>query len=284
MAVKRFGSGDFYCAFCGARREKDASVCPRCGAPYDDETRHGCAPSLGAGGIGWSENAAHPSFQAYRKQSARAGVIFLLILTVLAFVILLILGKLEGKNLYIFLGVAGAIWLFDLCWILWNNKGGKDWEGVLQRKRAEERREVRRGSDGGNDVRYHTDYILTFRTKEDKKKRIKRTDDASLYNYLREGEYVRHIGRLRYIEKYDKSRDPYIPCAACGQNRDARDNFCGRCGAVLLKAPVPAQIGLNDLRPSAAPPSAQQAGLCPLCGAVLNPGAKFCIRCGARVE
>ncbi len=60
-------------------------------------------------------------------------------------------------------------------------------------------------------------------------------DDDTLYNYYRIGDRVRHHAGLNSYEKYDKTRDSIIFCAACATLCDIGDDVCYRCKCPLLK-------------------------------------------------
>ena len=59
------------------------------------------------------------------------------------------------------------------------------------------------------------------------------------------------------------TKDPDIRCLACGGENAQGDQFCGSCGAALVRA---------------APPTAPNCGRC---GAPLSPDERFCGECGS---
>ena len=109
----------------------------------------------------------------------------------------------------------------------------KDWEGIVESKKSYI--EERRGSSNDDTAGYTHVYKLVFRTADGKKKTLRDQNNSRRFDYFREGDRLRYIGSLGYYEKYDKSQDPIIPCAGCSSERDARENYCGRCGCIMLK-------------------------------------------------
>ena len=81
------------------------------------------------------------------------------------------------------------------------------------------------------------EYVVTFRQQNGKEIKIVDRDNASNYMYFNIGDYVHchHRKYLKYIEKYDKSKDLKLFCAACGHYNDVRDNYCEACDAPMLK-------------------------------------------------
>ncbi len=49
------------------------------------------------------------------------------------------------------------------------------------------------------------------------------------------GDVVRYHVGLDFLEKYDKSRDTYIPCCSCGAKNETYNTECSRCHTPLLK-------------------------------------------------
>lgn len=290
MAKKKFGFGDLYCTVCGDRVEKDAAVCPKCGRPYGEEKYVGVS-QLGAGGIGYSTRDGDPCFKKAKKKNGKAAVIFVFLVSVGVAAYLLISKQIpfDAEGIRKIAIVLSVIWGIDiLIWIASLRKKG-DWEGVVERK--ENTRENRRVKDGdGSSYNETVDvYTVYFRTNDGRQKKEKAVNNSRLFDRLFEGERVRYIGRLGYYEKYDKSRDPFLPCAGCGSSRDAREEFCGKCGCVMLRG-VPVNYDPRP-QPQYAPPQNPQppqsqrpaaGNFCPHCGARKAPGAKFCENCGGK--
>ena len=239
MAKKWFGYGDFYCWKCGRSIEKGHDNCPFCGAPYN---KFKTASALGAGGVGWSNQEDHPSFGAYHRRSRKTFQICLVILSlIIGFVLFILPGELnfDAEGLKIYAGVLAIVWGIDLLWYFLSNRSKKSWDGVVTGKETEEYTTTSRDKETGRtETKHHTRFILHFRKDDGSEEKLPATDNSGWYDYLNEGDRVRYHGKksMNYYEKYDKSHDETIPCAGCGSERDARENFCGRCGCVILKA------------------------------------------------
>ena len=270
MAKNRFGHGDHFCTVWGARVEKDMDVCPVCGAPYGD-SKYGAVPARGAGGIGWSDRADDPGFKARGKKNVVGMLIIMLIVSAVIFAVIYFTSKMEFSEFLPIYGIVMAvIWTFWIVWLAVQYASRKDWEGVVENRRRYTEERTRRNSNNESE-HYTVDvYEVVFRRNDGKIKKLKSIDSPVWFDYLHEGDVVRYHGRnMNYYEKYDKSRDDVIPCAACGMKRDARETFCGRCGAVMLKG-----------RPAA---QRQSKRFCTSCGAP-SEGGLFCTKCGARLQ
>lgn len=273
MGIKKFGYGDFYCTFCGSRMEKNAAGCPNCGKPYGDSKYNGIN-QMGAGGIGYSDKANDPCFKAYSRKSAKFGFVFLIIVSIIIAAVLLIGEHVSITNAA---AVVGIIWAIDIIWFIASTRKKKDWEGVVESKNTYTETKRRSDDNGSEDITYTEVYKVVFRTTDGKKQTLKDYNNSSRYDYFRQGDRLRFIGSLRYYEKYDKSHDPFIPCAGCASERDVREDYCGKCGCVMLKGkPV-------SVKPVYQPQSDQQRKFCPQCGAQVKSGAKFCENCGQKL-
>ena len=301
MAQKKFGYGDFFCGNCGAPLEKKATVCPHCKQSYDVSVRCGSINPLGAGGIGWSSETGNPCFGKKQKKNLIASLIFLVVVCVIIFIAMIAVGdlSLDSGGMKIFGGVMAVLWAFWILWMIVKKKKKKDWEGTVQRKEQKEKHYSRKTSGGSYQDSWQMIYTTYLRTTAGQQKKITEIDSRAWYDYLFEGELVRfHGNHMTYYEKYDKSKDIVIPCASCGAMRDTRENYCGRCGCILLKgqpvAPPTAQPVAQPViqpapQPAAQPapqpaPAAPQTGaFCPYCGAKTAPGQKFCEACGGKL-
>lgn len=93
-----------------------------------------------------------------------------------------------------------------------------------------------------------------------------------------------------------------VTCPSCGKSVPAGTKFCSYCGAPMEQTPVAAavpaepqmggrerQMGgeqmCGDERPMG-DDKLQMGGErhCPNCGEVVEPGAKFCVKCGTRID
>ena len=270
MAKKKFGSGEHFCTVCGARIEKNSDICPGCGAPYGG-SKYGASPARGAAGVGWSDRADDPCFRQQKKKNVVGMFVFMLIISAIIFGAIYFTSKMEFSEFLPIYGIVMAIlWTFWIVWLIFQYTSRKDWEGVVENRRRYTEEHTRRNSNNESE-RYTVDvYEVVFRRNDGKIKKLKSVDYPVWFDYLHEGDVVRYHGKnMNYYEKYDKSRDDAVPCASCGMMRDARDTYCGRCGAIMLKgAPVSAQSG---------------AKFCTSCGAPAGEGL-FCTRCGARLQ
>ena len=93
-----------------------------------------------------------------------------------------------------------------------------------------------------------------------------------------------------------------VTCPSCGKSVPAGTKFCSYCGAPMEQTPVavavPAepqvhggerQMGgeqmCGDERPMGDDkPQVRGERHCPNCGEVIEPGAKFCVKCGTRMD
>ena len=215
-----------YCSSCGAKVRKDNEICPSCGKPFDDEMLYGNTRRIGAGGVGYSEITDHESFKAYKKITGKIWAISIPVITI----IVILASMFTGAGLTV--GLLAGIVVFIIMLIVGLMIGRKKpvWEGTVVRKSYHRRRK----DDGADDETY----TIFFRTDSGKKKSQVWRSHSSIYDYLKEGDRVRFLGNLgsqNAFEKYDKSEDDRIPCAACGTMMDPRYDYCTVCGCILLK-------------------------------------------------
>lgn len=277
---------NLYCWSCGQKVQSDAERCPFCGAAYAGRDKYGAAIALGAGGIGWSERADDPFFRQYAGRYSRASVGWMFCLGLLIPFLLLVTGQIEpeGEGIGVMLGVPAVIWAIGIIFLL-KRYGGRDksWDGTVTDKSKQDviriERVTKYGTRSYREVR-HTKYVISFRTQDGESRCMTYWDNSGGYRYLNIGDLVRvHRKKyLKYIEKYDKTQETKLSCAACGYPNDARNNYCELCGAPILKgrAELP-PIHLSSNEPLDMPPL-----YCEVCGARLT-GGNFCESCGARV-
>ncbi len=248
MGKKRVGYSDFFCWNCGKRIEKGAEICPNCGVKYYGKNKYGSKTALGAGGIGWSDQTGHPSFKKYFKKKCAVVFTWLIGLSILIPAILLLIGDigLDSEGITVIKVVVGILWFIGLLF-LYPGRNKPDWEGVVEDKKVVQKTRIRKDSEKRKYKESYRDFIVSIRKQDGSLYELKKEDDSTQYEYYRLGDYVRYHGNkhLRCFEKYDKSLDETISCVSCGSQRDIRDNFCGRCGSVLLKA-ASVEVGTDN--------------------------------------
>lgn len=277
MAKIRFGTSDRYCTSCGAVTEKQAQICPNCQMPYNISQRCAGISPFGAGGIGWSDQTAHPCFKKNAGKNRLASIIFGAVVCIIIFIVMLVSGDMElnSKGMNIFGIVMAVLWGFWIIWLIASAIPKSDWDGTVGQKESRREEYYSHDSTGNDRIRQtRMKYTVPIRKNGGGVKKIVEYDRTLWYDYLNEGEAVRYHGRnMSYYEKYDKSHDTYLICAGCSDKRDPRETFCGRCGCVLLKGqPVPVQQQ-----------SYMQQQFCRSCGRPINAGKRFCGNCGTPV-
>ena len=238
MAKKKIGYGDFYCWNCGDRMEKNRDQCPACGAYYHTPDKYGNLEALGAGGIGWFEQTNHPTFKIYKGKVKKVASVWAIGLSIIVPSALVLSGQIDLDKMGIIniLAVVALFWLFSLLFSM-SGRSKANWEGIVENKEILQKTRTRKDNDGHRYTEHYTEYVVSIRKQNGSIVQLKWEDSPTLYDYYRIGDYLRYHGNkyLRCYEKYDKTLDPVLYCAACGNQRDARDNFCGRCGTILLK-------------------------------------------------
>lgn len=306
---------DKYCVFCAESVKKKADVCPKCGNPYGPQKFNGIT-SFGAGGTGWSPYAEDPCFRKNRNKTTVATLVFLIIVSLIIFIFMLFSGDASFKSggMTAFACAMGVLWIFWIVWYIIKSRPGKVWEGTVDQKEKLSREYSKKNADGTRYKETINIYTVYFRTNEGKKKKDSRQEDSRWYDYLQEGDRVKYHGNLlNYYEKYDKSSDNVLPCASCGSLRDIREDYCGRCGAIMLKSgkghtdatfstgttpqyvppatsdgptphvqAVPVNDNTETVSPASAPADAVGGIICPVCGTVSSGGA-FCEECGTKL-
>lgn len=212
-----------FCTFCGTQIGKISDRCPACGKPKGEE-KYSATPKEGAAGIGYSKETKDKSFAVFGGRSMVTGVIVALIIGVVIALALISF----GTNPLAAIAIGAVMFIIILIPVILSMRKKKSWEGVVVKKVY---------SPGFGTDSYDL-YKVVFRTKGGKKKTVSWRTYSDLYDYLMEGDLVRYdgeIGGLYAFEKYDKSHDSAIPCAACGNYQDPRGTFCALCGCRLLK-------------------------------------------------
>ncbi|MPN17241.1 hypothetical protein SDC9_164592 [bioreactor metagenome] len=102
-------------------------------------------------------------------------------------------------------------------------------------KKVEKKRRKKSTGDNDYDWEDYTVYNVFIRSDSGKLHTIRVENDSTVYNYYQMGDRVRHHPGLNSYEKYDKSKDDIIFCAACASLNDIGNDFCTRCKCPLLK-------------------------------------------------
>lgn len=266
-------NGGSFCAGCGKKRRKGEERCPFCGAPYTGKSGRPGTPASGGGGVGWSEKADDPFFRAYALRYIRGSLLWLIALSILVPLLLLRSGqiKADGEGLAVTIVVPAVFWIFGVGFLLkkYGQRADRSWDGVITDKK--ERHRVRKARNGSR-IPY-VEYVLVCRREDGGTEELLCGENPDQYRYYSVGDRIRyHNSRyLKCVEKYDKSRDTELRCAACGRVNDIRDDYCGFCGAPMLKG-----------KPGVPSPADTPALFCGVCGSRLAGGA-FCPNCGARI-
>ena len=226
---------DAFCTFCGVKRKK-GDFCPGCGHRYGDYT-YGGTSAIGGGGIGWSDQVNNPCFNKNNGKTMAGMLVAMVIVSAIIFAVIFFTSDMEfSEMLPIFGGVMVIEWVFWIIWLIGQFGSQRGWEGVVEEKKSYRQEHTDKDEDGHRFTRSNMVYKVHFRKNGGGKKTLTTIDRSAWYDYLSEGDRVRYHGKnMNYYEKYDKSGDPFIPCASCGGTVDARAIYCGQCGAVMLK-------------------------------------------------
>ncbi|MEA4882812.1 MAG: hypothetical protein VB144_03950 [Clostridia bacterium] len=188
------------------------------------------------GSVGFSPRINDPAFARYQKAPSKWSIIFATILAVIVIVAFPIYGHVSGQlemphSLYYGPGIGGMFIAIALLQIAGR---GRDttWDGVVVGKQVFERRTY----DKTNETHTtHTAY--EYKVKRDNRKVYthQHEDSDTVFNYFDIGDRVRHHRGFGGYEKYDKSKDTFLFCTACGTKNNVSDDICFRCKCPLLK-------------------------------------------------
>jgi hypothetical protein len=236
MAKKIIGYGNFFCWNCGKRIEKRKKSCPYCGFKYSGQDKYGGVSALGSGGIGWSDNTNHSCFKEYYKNNRNYGFIWLIGISILVPAALILTGQIKFEGFMVISGITAVFWIVGLLFLFKNSRNMPAWDGIVEDKKAFQKTRRKKDGNGNKYNETYTEYIVYIRRQNSDIFELKKEESAQ-YDYFKIGDYVHYHGNkyLHYIEKYDKSLDTTVFCACCGNQSDIRDNYCERCGCILLK-------------------------------------------------
>lgn len=229
----RRGGNNMFCSNCGTQQDNNVSFCNQCGTSLNNsQSIYQQAPtSL----IGFSTKINDPSFTTYKKKSIIWSFLFATILAIIVIIGFPIYGNVSGEldwpnSLYYGFAIGAMFILIALLQTLkkWLDK---TWDGVVINKDTYRVKE--RNRKGG--FHYHTFYVIKIKKDSGGTKKHKWKDIPGLYDYYNVGDRVRHHKGFSYYEKYDKSRDNKIMCAACMAFNDKNIDVCTRCKCLVLK-------------------------------------------------
>lgn len=215
-----------------------SSFCRVCGFQMPGSVEESSAqkfPSKDPSGyrIGFSPKINDPAFARYVKHSNQWSSLFTIIISAAAVIGFYIYGETSSEMsnpqaLYIGFVIAGMFVLIALGQIL-KRSGGKTWDGEVVDKRITEVSDTDEGF-----ATNRMSYIIFIRRDDGKVIKLRSRDLPGMYHYFNVGDRVRHHGKLKTYEKYDKSHDEVIYCNACGSQNEIADDRCRRCKCPLL--------------------------------------------------
>ncbi len=242
-----------YCKNCGTKLIENTKFCGECGAlvaekaniqnTNNDGIQENATPeyNIPYGRAGFSTKINDPAFAKYLKNSNRWAGMFSVIIAIVAIIGFYIYGETSSEMsnpqaLYIGFGIGGMFVLVALIQVI-GRKKSKTWDGVVIDKTIKNKK--RRQSTGSEDSDYYwleyIEYKVIIKNDQGKKYEITAEDDTTQYNYYQIGDRIRHHAGLNSYEKYDKSKDSIIFCAACGTLNQIEADYCHRCKCPLLK-------------------------------------------------
>ena len=226
-----------YCTTCGNKFIDDPAFCNQCGAPTGKTSNQTIVQPRQSTSvlIGYSSKINDPTFNKYSKKSTTWSFLFAGILAVIAIIAFPIYGNASGDidwpvSLFYGMGIGGMFLLIALLQTL-KKRLDKTWDGEVIYKDAY--RQKTRYRDGH--VQYNNIYILKIKKDTGGTKKHKWRNIPGPYHYYNIGDKIRHHKGFYYYEKYDKSKDNQIMCAACLSFHDISENVCNRCKCPLLK-------------------------------------------------
>lgn len=225
------------CPNCGEKLMQGVRFCNSCGVEQDYSIIS--QPQVNSNLMGFSNKIKDPAFARYIKSTYLWSAIFSIIIAIGTIVGFYIAGESSPEmdnpeSLYIGLGIGGVFIIIALFQII-GRKRSKTWDGIVEDKTIKVKKQRENyGDNNYNDVNY-LEYTVVILSDQGKRYEISARNDETMYNYYNIGDKVRHHAGLNSYEKFDKSRDKFIPCNACASLNDIQDNYCSRCKCPLLK-------------------------------------------------
>lgn len=219
------------CPACSAEIDRNMTACQQCGAPLQEH-----APE---DRTGFSDKINDKAFKKYIKNSELYSAVFSIVLAAAAVIGFSIYGAKSDEMdnpqaFYIGCAIGGMFLLIALVQIA-RKHARKDWDGaVIKKTAANKTKKVSTGDDEYRRVRY-TEYKVLFQDDRGKKHTITIDGDDTRFNYFNVGDRVRFHGRLGAYEKFDKSHDTIVFCAACAAMNAIERDICEVCKCPLLK-------------------------------------------------
>lgn len=229
-----------FCRICGSSLDGVANFCSNCGAQLpgsgvDNTPRQNASQYSSGSLIGFSPKINDPAFAGYVKHSNQWSSLFSIIIAAAAIIGFYIYGE-KGSEmdnpeaLYIGFVIGGMFLLIALGQIL-RRISSKTWDGQVIDKKSFSARDI---DDDGISTS-HMQYTIFIRRDDGKIIKLRSRDLPGMFDYFNIGDRVRHHGKLKTFEKYDKSHDAIIFCNACGSQNDIANDKCRRCKCPLLK-------------------------------------------------
>ncbi len=220
-----------FCSHCGGIIQEEEKYCPNCGISVNSQDG-GTFYSVSAP-MGFSPKINDPAFAQYKCKAGIWSVLFALILAVIALIAFPIYGKVSGEierpDSLLYGGGIGGMFLVIAFIQLMKRALDKTWDGTVEEK------ETYRQREGKDSTGIHTYYVVKVRKDSGGVKKHKWRDTPGLYDYYAVGDRVRHHKGFYCYEKYDKTRDAKIMCAACMTFVEKDRDVCPRCKCPLLK-------------------------------------------------
>lgn len=222
------------CKNCGVALSGNPRFCTYCGVDQGGRVQTGQTAGYQPL-VGYSDKINDPRIAATLKKINKSGMIFTLVLAVVAVIGFSIAGALEVGDFelpsafFFGLGLGGLLIVIAL---FQRARGKKDstWDGVVADKTYKEASYAKRQT--GN---YGTQYFVHVRRDDGSAKRL--SCNKELFHYYQIGDHVRHhAGTLDYVlEKYDKSGDSVLYCIVCSTKNEIHNEICRRCKCPLMK-------------------------------------------------